>query len=160
MIEPSPYTIYIYPHMYTDMYIYRQMFWFCYKLKLDSVAFLDCLAWPKVRQILQKRASLLLFSLVLWYFVKVNIDGSALKKYTNWDKLSCLSLYIFLSFWGNERRQKPNIPHLRCTVSVQKQHHVSRHFKGNAVRDLCLYTTHQGKEKTCDKKQADNATAH
>ena len=28
------------------------------------------------------------------------------------DKLSCLSLYIFLSFWGNERRQKPNIPYL------------------------------------------------
>ena len=31
-----------------------------------------------------------------------SIDGSALKKYTNWDKLSCLSLNIFLSFWGNE----------------------------------------------------------
>ena len=46
-------------------------------------------------------------------FVKVNIDGSVLKKYTNWDKLSCLSLYIFLSFSGNERRQKPNIPHLK-----------------------------------------------
>ena len=26
-------------------------------------------------------------------------------------KLSCISLYIFLSFWGNERRQKLNIPH-------------------------------------------------
>ena len=39
-------------------------------------------------------------------FVKVNIDGSALKKCTNWYKLSCLSLYIFLSFSGNERRQK------------------------------------------------------
>ena len=39
-------------------------------------------------------------------FVKVNIDGSLLKKYTKWDKLSCLNLYIFLSFWGNERRQK------------------------------------------------------
>ena len=38
---------------------------------------------------------------------------SVLKKYTNWDKLSCLSLYIFLSFSGNERRQKPNIPHLK-----------------------------------------------
>ena len=50
------------------------------------------------------------------YFVKVNIDGSVLKKYTNWDKLSCLSLYIFLSFWGNERRQKPNIPHLKLYV--------------------------------------------
>ena len=36
-----------------------------------------------------------------------------LKKYTNRDKLSYLSLYIFLLFWGNERRQKPNIPHLR-----------------------------------------------
>ena len=44
-------------------------------------------------------------------FVTVNINGSVLKKYTNWDKLSCLSLYIFLSFWGNERRQKSNIPH-------------------------------------------------
>ena len=39
------------------------------------------------------------------YFVKVNVDGSALKNCTNWDKQSCLSLYIFLSFWGNERRQ-------------------------------------------------------
>ena len=39
------------------------------------------------------------------------MDGSLPKKYTIWDKLSCLSLYIFLSFWGNERRQKPNIPH-------------------------------------------------
>ena len=35
---------------------------------------------------------------------------------TNWDKLSCLSSYIFLSFWGNERRQKPNIPHLRAWI--------------------------------------------
>jgi hypothetical protein len=41
------------------------------------------------------------------------IDGSVLKKYTNWDKLSCLILYIFLLFWGNERRQKPNISHPR-----------------------------------------------
>ena len=45
------------------------------------------------------------------YLVKVNIDGPVLKKYTNWDKLSCLSLYIFLLFWRNERRQIPNIPH-------------------------------------------------
>ena len=35
-----------------------------------------------------------------------------LKKYTNWHKLSCLSLYIFLSLIGNERREKPNIPHI------------------------------------------------
>ena len=41
-------------------------------------------------------------------FVKVNIDGSVLKK----DKLSFLSMYIFFSFWGSERRQKPTIPHL------------------------------------------------
>ena len=46
------------------------------------------------------------------YSVKVHIDGSLVKKYTNLDKLSGLSLYIFLPFWGNERRQKPNIPHL------------------------------------------------
>ena len=46
------------------------------------------------------------------YFVKVNIDGYVLKKYINWDKLSCHSLYIFLSFWENERRQKPNTPQL------------------------------------------------
>ena len=38
------------------------------------------------------------------------------QKYTNWDKLICLSLYIFLSFWGNERRQQPNIPHLRLFI--------------------------------------------
>ena len=35
---------------------------------------------------------------------------TSLKKYTNCDKLICLSLYIFLLFWGNERRQKTNIP--------------------------------------------------
>ena len=49
-------------------------------------------------------------------FVKLNIDGSALKKYANWDKPSCLILYIFLLFWGIERRQKPNIPHLRQPI--------------------------------------------
>ena len=43
---------------------------------------------------------------------KLKSKHTSLKKYTNWDKLSCLSLYIFLSFWGNERRQKPIIPHL------------------------------------------------
>ena len=42
-----------------------------------------------------------------------------LTKYTNWDKLICLSLYIFLSFWGNERRQKPNIPHLRVSSAEE-----------------------------------------
>ena len=46
-------------------------------------------------------------------FVKVNIDGSMLKKYTNWEKLSCLSLYIFFSVWGKKRKQKPDIPHPR-----------------------------------------------
>jgi hypothetical protein len=35
------------------------------------------------------------------------VDGSVLKKYTNRDKLS------YLLFWGNERRQKAIIPHLR-----------------------------------------------
>ena len=45
-------------------------------------------------------------------FVKLNIDGSALKKYTNWDMQSCFSVYVFLLLWGNEKRQKPNIPHL------------------------------------------------
>ena len=47
-----------------------------------------------------------IFGFCLLSFVKVNIDGSVLKKYTNWGKLSCHSLYIFLSFWGNKRRQK------------------------------------------------------
>ena len=54
-----------------------------------------------------------MFTFTRKHFVKVNIDGSVLKKYTHWDKLSCLSVYIFLSFWGNQRRQKPNFPHLR-----------------------------------------------
>ena len=59
------------------------------------------------------------------YFGKVNIDGSALKKYTKWDKLNCLSLYIFLSFWGNERRQKQNIPHLTRFFSIPKMHKIT-----------------------------------
>ena len=34
------------------------------------------------------------------------IDGSVPKNYANWDKISRLILYIFLSFWGKERRKK------------------------------------------------------
>ena len=32
---------------------------------------------------------------------------------------SCLSLYFILSFWGNERRQKLNIPHPRESLESQ-----------------------------------------
>ena len=48
------------------------------------------------------------------------------KKYTNWDNLSWLSLYIFLSFWGNKKRQKTNIPHLsdlKHELDCQKMNH-------------------------------------
>ena len=56
--------------------------------------------------------------------LKENIDGSVLKKYTNLDKLSCLSLYIFLSFWGNKSKQKPNILHLSgCWKSIKTSTH-------------------------------------
>ena len=51
-----------------------------------------------------------------WIFLKSK--HTSIKKHTNWTKLSCLSLYIFLSFWGNKRRQKPNIPHLRTLTSI------------------------------------------
>ena len=54
-----------------------------------------------------------MFTLTKYFLI---IDGYVLKKYKNWDKLSCLSSYIFLSFGGNERRQKPNIPHLRAWI--------------------------------------------
>ena len=47
---------------------------------------------------------------------KLKSKHTSLKKYTNWDKLTCLSLYIFLLFWGNERRQKPSIPHSNQTT--------------------------------------------
>ena len=67
----------------------------------------------KLRQLsLSQFVSIYIYFYKILSFVKVNIDGSALKKYTNWDKLSCLSLYIFLLFRGNQRRQKPNIPYL------------------------------------------------
>ena len=79
----------------------------------------------------------------------VNIDGSAIKEYTNWDKLSCLSLYIFLSFWGNERRQKPNIPHLGELILkflVQFFSHLSFNFNSLPVQKwpLCMYCTAAG----------------
>ena len=57
----------------------------------------------------EHRATYVYFNKIL-FFCK---DGSVLKKYANWDKLSCFSLNIFLSFWGNERRQKTNILHPR-----------------------------------------------
>ena len=38
------------------------------------------------------------------YFVKVNIDGSVLKKYTNWDKLK-LSQFLYLSLVLREREK-------------------------------------------------------
>ena len=53
------------------------------------------------------------FDIIVNFIIqKLKSKHTSLKKYTNWNKLSCLSLYIFLSFWGNERRQKTNIPHL------------------------------------------------
>ena len=44
------------------------------------------------------------------YFLRVSKGGSALKKYTNRDQLSCLSLLIFLSVWGNETKTKYSAP--------------------------------------------------
>ena len=40
-------------------------------------------------------------------YKKLKSKHASLKTYKNWDKLSCLSLSIFLWFWGNKRRQKP-----------------------------------------------------
>ena len=45
------------------------------------------------------------YIIVNFIIQKLKSKHTSLKKYTNWDKLSCLSLYIFLSFWGNERRE-------------------------------------------------------
>ena len=42
-----------------------------------------------------------------FYHSKIESKYTSLKKYTNWAKL-----IYFLSFWGNERRKKPNISHL------------------------------------------------
>ena len=64
------------------------------------------------------------------------------EKYTKWGNLVCLScfnLYIFLSFWGNERRQKPNIPHLRW--SELKQAFETWKFK--LFRRICWSTISQ-----------------
>ena len=77
-----------------------------YKLRQLSLVLFVCFLMEVC--LLFKKIHLALSSFKNW---KVNTFPS--KKYTNWDKLSCLSLYIFLSFWGNEKRQKPNIPHLR-----------------------------------------------
>ena len=50
-------------------------------------------------------------------FVKVNIDGSELKKYTNWDKLSCLGLYIFSCFVGNEKETKTKVKSILMVIT-------------------------------------------
>ena len=36
------------------------------------------------------------------------------------EKTKLSHLYIFLSFWGNERRQKPNIPHLKKLLNISR----------------------------------------
>ena len=59
---------------------------------------------------------------------------TSLKKYTNWDKLSCLSFYFFLTFWGNERRQKPNIPHLGQLKQKLCNHSL---FQSKILNALC-----------------------
>jgi hypothetical protein len=47
------------------------------------------------------------------FYGKVNIHGSVLKKYTNWDKLGCISFDRYFSLvLRNKKRQKPNILHL------------------------------------------------
>ena len=61
---------------------------------------------------LKTREKCLFDIIVNFIILKLKSKHTSLKKYTNCDKLSCLSLYIFLSFGGNERKQKPNIPHL------------------------------------------------
>ena len=45
------------------------------------------------------------------YFIiqKLKSKHTSLKKYTNWAKLTEQNLYIFLSFWGNERRKTKQI---------------------------------------------------
>ena len=54
------------------------------------------------------------FDIIVNFIIqKLKSKHTSFKKYKNWEKLSCLNLYIFLSFWGNERRQKPNILHHR-----------------------------------------------
>ena len=63
----------------------------------------------------------------IWHFHHSKSKHTSLKKYTNWNKLSCLSLYIFLSFWGNERRQKPNIPHLKQQSTMPMWNNAKMH---------------------------------
>ena len=54
------------------------------------------------------REMCLLFNTIIQ---KLKSKHTSLKKYTNWE-LTEQNWYIFLSFWGNERRKKPNISHL------------------------------------------------
>ena len=60
-----------------------------------------------------------------------------------------IDLYIFLLFWGNERRQKPNIPHLGELILkflVQFFSHLSFNFNSLPVQKwpLCMYCTAAG----------------
>ena len=48
------------------------------------------------------------YIIVNFFIQKLKSKHTCLKKYTNWAKL-----IYFLSFWGNERRKKPNISHPR-----------------------------------------------
>ena len=51
------------------------------------------------------------YIIVNFFIPKFKSKHTSLKKYTNWEKLTEQKQYIFLSFWGNERRKK-NISHL------------------------------------------------
>ena len=51
--------------------------------------------------------------IAIFIIQKLKSKHTYLKRNANWTKLSDQNSYIFLSFWGNERRQKPNILHLR-----------------------------------------------
>ena len=57
----------------------------------------------------------------IWHFHHSKLLKSkhtSLKKYTNWDKLSCLSLYIFLSFWWNPEETKTKCSKPKSNVSI------------------------------------------
>ena len=61
----------------------------------------------------------------------------------NWDKLSCLRLYIFISFWGNERRQNQIFRTLCRTVyfGLGSQNQI---FYGTLVfQNILVWISHQ-----------------
>ena len=88
------------------------------------------------------------FDIIVNFFIqKLKSKHTSLKKYTNWDKLSCLSLYIFLSFWGNERRQKPDILHLSHSKiksnPTNSSEFVPYHLKMNQAKHDANFTIHR-----------------